>query len=371
MPMLRAIATCEKALHVCYDGAHVDLCCAVLAAGAAAQGGRCSRGCPHEEQLDFNTPRGAWHAATTTWPAVDVAVIARMPCPAAAGHGIWPPGHAGGSPAQPTSRQHTQDRSQHRSVINSFGGWRCQLGGLQLQASQLEEGGEGRDQGFKPRQCDTLASHCTPAPSTSTPVSTDNLHTWSATCTRTLPKMGGLDLSEVSTDALMHELQHRLSCLKKPEQRIILVGEAPKQQHLQALARKAGSRRSRRPVCAAPPAHCRWCCEQAPLWVTASGAQIQQKGRFVYGSRLPSCPWLLAPLTEAPARWRCCCALAGPPGCGKGTQSPRIKHEHCLCHLATGDMLRAAVAAKTPMGLEVGGWGARWGLTGATQRCRA
>lgn len=44
---------------------------------------------------------------------------------------------------------------------------------------------------------------------------------------------------------------------------------------------------------------------------------------------------------------------AGPPGCGKGTQSPKIKKEHCLCHLATGDMLRAAVAAKTPLGLEV------------------
>ena len=44
--------------------------------------------------------------------------------------------------------------------------------------------------------------------------------------------------------------------------------------------------------------------------------------------------------------------IPGPPGCGKGTQSPRIKREHCLCHLATGDMLRAAVAAKTPLGLE-------------------
>lgn len=44
--------------------------------------------------------------------------------------------------------------------------------------------------------------------------------------------------------------------------------------------------------------------------------------------------------------------LIGPPGCGKGTQSPVLKREHCLCHLATGDMLRAAVAAKSPMGLE-------------------
>ena len=43
---------------------------------------------------------------------------------------------------------------------------------------------------------------------------------------------------------------------------------------------------------------------------------------------------------------------AGPPGSGKGTQSPMIKNDNCLCHLATGDMLRAAVAAKTPLGME-------------------
>jgi len=40
----------------------------------------------------------------------------------------------------------------------------------------------------------------------------------------------------------------------------------------------------------------------------------------------------------------------GPPGSGKGTQAPRIKNEYCLCHLATGDMLRSAVAAGTEMG---------------------
>ncbi|KAK9854789.1 hypothetical protein WJX84_003716 [Apatococcus fuscideae] len=44
--------------------------------------------------------------------------------------------------------------------------------------------------------------------------------------------------------------------------------------------------------------------------------------------------------------------LAGPPGCGKGTQAPKLKSEHCLCHIATGDLLRAAVAAKTPLGTE-------------------
>jgi adenylate kinase len=42
--------------------------------------------------------------------------------------------------------------------------------------------------------------------------------------------------------------------------------------------------------------------------------------------------------------------LLGPPGCGKGTHAPKIKEENCLCHLATGDMLRAAVAAGTEMG---------------------
>lgn len=44
--------------------------------------------------------------------------------------------------------------------------------------------------------------------------------------------------------------------------------------------------------------------------------------------------------------------MTGPPGSGKGTQSPIIKDEYCLCHLATGDMLRAAVAAKTPLGIK-------------------
>ncbi|GMJ14003.1 adenylate kinase 1 [Hibiscus trionum] len=44
--------------------------------------------------------------------------------------------------------------------------------------------------------------------------------------------------------------------------------------------------------------------------------------------------------------------LIGPPGSGKGTQSPIIKDEYCLCHLATGDMLRSAVSAKTPLGVK-------------------
>ena len=42
--------------------------------------------------------------------------------------------------------------------------------------------------------------------------------------------------------------------------------------------------------------------------------------------------------------------LVGPPGCGKGTQSPKLVEEYCVCHLATGDMLRAAVSAGSEMG---------------------
>ncbi|KAF9611916.1 hypothetical protein IFM89_036732 [Coptis chinensis] len=37
---------------------------------------------------------------------------------------------------------------------------------------------------------------------------------------------------------------------------------------------------------------------------------------------------------------------------GKSTRSPIIKNDCCLCHLATGDMLRAVVSTKTPLGIK-------------------
>ena len=44
--------------------------------------------------------------------------------------------------------------------------------------------------------------------------------------------------------------------------------------------------------------------------------------------------------------------LFGPPGAGKGTQAQRIVESTSLPQISTGDILRAAVAAKTPTGMD-------------------
>jgi adenylate kinase len=45
--------------------------------------------------------------------------------------------------------------------------------------------------------------------------------------------------------------------------------------------------------------------------------------------------------------------VLGPQGAGKGTQAARIGRDHDIPHVSTGDMFRAAIAAETPLGLQV------------------
>ena len=56
--------------------------------------------------------------------------------------------------------------------------------------------------------------------------------------------------------------------------------------------------------------------------------------------------------------------LLGPPGSGKGTQAARIAAQLALPHISTGDILRAAIKAGTPLGQQVKGIMAAGGLVG-------
>ncbi|XP_019867347.1 adenylate kinase [Aethina tumida] len=62
-------------------------------------------------------------------------------------------------------------------------------------------------------------------------------------------------------------------------------------------------------------------------------------------------PTLFSPKTEpAPEEAGINAVLLGPPGSGKGTQAPMLKEKYCVCHLSTGDMLRAEIASGSILG---------------------
>jgi adenylate kinase len=56
--------------------------------------------------------------------------------------------------------------------------------------------------------------------------------------------------------------------------------------------------------------------------------------------------------------------LMGPPGSGKGTQAARLAERYAVPHISTGDTLRAAVKAGTPLGRQVAETLASGGLVG-------
>ncbi|KAK7502933.1 hypothetical protein BaRGS_00005882 [Batillaria attramentaria] len=47
--------------------------------------------------------------------------------------------------------------------------------------------------------------------------------------------------------------------------------------------------------------------------------------------------------------------LLGPPGSGKGTQAPMLAEKYNVCHLSTGDMLRAVIASGNELGKKIKG----------------
>ncbi|EMS55707.1 Adenylate kinase B [Triticum urartu] len=197
------------------------------------------------------------------------------------------------------------------------------------------------------------------------------------------------NIEDVPSVELMTELLRRAKCSSKPDKRIILVGSAAGVAEEGSAASAVGfptsinvrsgrygseaavvvPSRSRRQICY------RWrdrvAAARSLLLLAGSGAgflvlAVPRSGnKWTYplkfydsATSLPQLQnsYLIPPTikyqTDYPTAPLKEYSIACPPGSGKGTQSPLIKDEYCLCHLATGDMLRAAVAAKTPLGIK-------------------
>jgi hypothetical protein len=133
-----------------------------------------------------------------------------------------------------------------------------------------------------------------------------------------------VDLTDISMGELMAEVGRRLACSEKKAQNVVLVG---------GWGRGPAGRPNGRPGRGALLAGAGL---GAPLAVRRRRGAAGRRGGGRRGGRsrrargkaretLPT-PAIRAPRPLPP----------GPPGCGKGTQSPAIKKEYCLCHLATG-----------------------------------
>ncbi|MBA0830991.1 hypothetical protein Goarm_015484 [Gossypium armourianum] len=162
-----------------------------------------------------------------------------------------------------------------------------------------------------------------------------------------------MNLEDIPSESLMSELLRRMKCASKPDKRLILID--PRLYFLNLLYFRV--------VYSCRDTHgnmAKWgaLVIGGRVGETRPVLQILHRSApngavFFLRRWICTVPLQGIPNLEAFAMINCNSILvAGPPGSGKGTQSPIIKDEYCLCHLATGDMLRAAVAAKTPLGIK-------------------
>merc|ERR1711924_19440 len=86
------------------------------------------------------------------------------------------------------------------------------------------------------------------------------------------------------------------------------------------------------------------------------GEATNMPAKFVVGAALGAAAGYTAyEQMNKPTQWRNIMILTGPPGAGKGSQAPKIVEKLNIPQLSTGDMLRAAVAAQTPIGIAAQG----------------